>query len=625
VTTVSETPRSTRAALALAAFAAVAVGLGAGSAGAEPRAEAEDAARRAFENLKHGGDPQVLLPRMLAALEQAGLPRTGLLALVALSASPDPAVRAQARAELFRRGQKDSVLVPFLVAREGALEMEAPADLQIRLARKHLEQALALAPLEEGAAFVAAGAVPPASPAAGAVGASAPASATARAPAAAQGPTPARPPAGPGATATDGSGASSAQTAAAAAQAELSRARALAAAIPAEAAASGEAHEVAGLAALAAQEHGAAQREFAALVPPRAAANDVSGAAAAARRQRALLQLARLAYARGDDAAAAALYARVSRAAPEWLDALFESSWAHFRRGEDEKALGNLLTLHAPFFQARYFPESYVLKALLLYENCRYADASRTLQQFERSWRPVHDGLAGLLSQLATPQLAAELVLKGPAEAWARAPEPVRAHLQRLVFAPELVDEGKAAVALAAELDSFDGRTAAFRSSELARAVLPALRAARQSLLEETGRGVRARLSSARSELRELLAQSLRLSYEIAGREKELARDGAGALALSQRGQRSLPQVEEDEELWPFQGEYWRDELGSYQFTLGEHCRRAAPGVPAQLAAPAEPEDPVAAPAKAVPRGSAATGANPASAVQAVGDGGRVP
>jgi hypothetical protein len=595
VTTVSEPVRSNRAALVFAAFAAVALGVGPGSAGAEPRAEAAATALRAFEDLQHGGDGQVLLPRLLAALEETGLPRTGFFALAALSGSSDPALRAQARGELFRRREKEPALVPFLVAREGALEMDAPADLQVRLARKHLEQALALAPLEEGAAFVSAGDVLPGSPAAAAVAASAPA------------------------PAPETSGAPSAATAAA--QAELARARALAAAIPADSAAAGEAHEVAGLAALAAQDQGAAQREFAALVPQRSAANDVSGAAAAARRQRALLQLARLAYARGDDAAASALYARVSRAAPEWLDALFESSWAHFRRGEDEKALGNLLTLHAPFFQARYFPESHVLKALLLYENCRYADASRTLQQFERGFRPVHDGLVSLLSQLGTPQLAAELVLKGPDEASARAPEPVRAHLRRLVFAPELVDQGKAAVALAAELDSFDARPAMFRSSELARAVLPALRAARLSLIEETGRGVRARLSSARSELRELLAQSLRLSYEIAGREKELAREGGRALPFSQRGQRSLPQVEEDEELWPFQGEYWRDELGSYQFTLGEHCRRAAPGVPAQLAAPAEPEGPAAAPAKTVPRGSAAG----APAAQAAGDGGQAP
>jgi hypothetical protein len=38
--------------------------------------------------------------------------------------------------------------------------------------------------------------------------------------------------------------------------------------------------------------------------------------------------------------------------------------------------------------------------------------------------------------------------------------------------------------------------------------------------------------------------------------------------------------------LWPFQGEYWRDELGSYRFQLGERCRKARPP-PQQATQPA--------------------------------------
>ena len=503
----------------------------------QSREQAQTAARGAFDQLQQGGDARVLVPQLLAALEQAGLPRTGLVALSVLAQADHAAVRTQARTELFLRAQAGFALAQMLVAQQPGLENDAPAELQAKLARAHLERALADQPPEQGASFASASATAPPET-------------------------------------VDPASASSKE--------ELLRARALAAEVPAGSAVAGEAGEVRGLAALAAGDDDAAQREFAALVSPRAEAGPSDGISAA-RRQRAILQLARLAYARGDDASAIALYAKVSRAAPEWLDALFESSWARFRRGEDEKALGNLLTLHAPFFQGHYFPESYVLKALLLYENCRYADATRTLAEFERSYRPVHDGLAAELARVSTPQLAAELLLQGPHAGTSQIQGPARAEVERLVFAPELVADGRAAEDVAAELDSFDARAPDFRSSALARAVLPGLRAARMELLDQAGRGVRARLASARSELRELLAQSLRLSYEIAGREQELARAGGPALPLSQRAQRSLPQVGEDEELWPFQGEYWRDELGSYQFTLGEHCQRSAPGVPAQI------------------------------------------
>ncbi|GAC1559610.1 MAG: hypothetical protein NVS2B9_21060 [Myxococcales bacterium] len=388
----------------------------------------------------------------------------------------------------------------------------------------------------------------------------------------------------------------------------LIRARALAGQVPEDSPASAEAHEVAGLAAVAAGDTAAAEREFSALVRAESRGDRRSRAnldpARVERKERAILQLARLAYARGDDVASEAFYARVSRAAPEWLDALFESSWAHFRRGADEKALGNLLTLHAPFFQGRYFPESFVLKALLLYENCRYADASRTLAQFEARYAPVNEALGAVLAQVTTPQLAAELLESGPDGIDRKVAEPARAEVSRLLLTPALVAEGRAAVELAAELDSFDGRTSQFRTSALARALAPELRSARLFVLDGAGRRVRARLIAARGELRELLGQTLRLSYEIAGRELELAREGAAGVARTPGARRNLPQVDEDEELWPFQGEYWRDELGSYQFTLGEHCRRAAPGVPARSPGlPPAPEDsaPATAPAPAAP------------------------
>jgi hypothetical protein len=91
--------------------------------------------------------------------------------------------------------------------------------------------------------------------------------------------------------------------------------------------------------------------------------------------------------------------------------------------------------------------------------------------------------------------------------------------------------------------------------------------------------------------LRELIGQSLRLSYEIAGREKELAGEQADNTIAAQP-HKDPPQVADDEELWPFQGEYWRDELGSYRYQLGQRCRR--PRAPLPTAAKPSPPEKVA-------------------------------
>src|SRR5207248_11375855 len=320
---------------------------------------------------------------------------------------------------------------------------------------------------------------------------------------------------------------------------ELGMSRLLAASVPSGDAAEGEAREIAALAALAAGDVDSAQAAFDAV-----AKVPVKGDEAKARHQRAVLQLARLAYAKGDDARAQSCYAKVSRAAPEWLDALFESSWSHFRNGDDDKALGNLLPLHAPFFEGRYYPESYVLKALVLYENCRYLEARRTLREFEARYRPLHDGLAGALELMPRAQAAVESLSRPGGVAGF--PDASRAEVARVISAPELKTGLVQVAQMAQELDSIDHRPQTFQRTALAQAAVPRLREARLDLLQSVGDRLRSRLLMERGELRELLGQGLRLDFEIAGREKELAQAPEDASApVAQR--KTPPTVDEDE------------------------------------------------------------------------------
>ncbi|MFL5311450.1 MAG: hypothetical protein ACJ79H_13445 [Myxococcales bacterium] len=530
---------------------AVAVGTAFAARGSSEQDEA--AAARAFAALQAGkldaaaADAQVRA--LVESLDRAGLPQTATVALSVLGAQEGEAAVSASR-ELQRRAAQGGLALG-LAMRLPPSRLEA--GLAVRVARAHLEQALVLAPLEEGSAF------------AGMAGGNGAALTQASAGAPVRAALPEEP-VQPRVTAVQRL-----------ARAELERARQIAAQVPDGAASAGEAHEVSALAALAAGDTAAAEEQFEAVV--RVAAR---GAAAAERREDALLQLARLAYSRGDDARAQTMYARVSRGAPQWLDALFESSWSHFRRGEDEKALGNLLTLHAPFFQGRYFPESHVLKALVLYENCRYADARRALDEFEARYRPVHDGLAEGLQLMPTAQSAVEALASGGQALLAQLPAPARPDVARLLSTPELTLSLRQVASMARELDSIDARGPAFRGSALVSAVIPQARSARLDLVQRTGDRVRGALASERGELRELLGQSLRLGFEIAGREKDLAAAPASSAAVSQR--RPPTQVDDDEEMWPFQGEYWRDELGSYRFHLGDRCARPATPLPVQQA-----------------------------------------
>ena len=526
------------------------------------RADSPEAAfARVDKSNLPAGEARGRIATVVQALTDAGMPRSATVLLAALASDEQQSegVRDAARSALAARAAEDPGLAELLLAQESE-PGKLPSALAVRLARSHLERALQLAPVEEGVAFENLKA--PQGPAlqqaaevktldkelASEMGQSAPEPATAKPPLPPADPQPVR-----------------------SAQQELDRARALAASVPAGDPLEADAHEVAGLSALAAGDDGGAAREFIALAELPAPGGD---RAATERRDKAYLQLARLAYQGGDDARATQLYDRVGRTGPEWLEALFEASWAHFRKTEDEKALGNLLTLHAPFFQNRFFPESFVLKALVFYQNCRYADARATLTDFEQRYRPLQDGLSLTLARLATPQSAYEFLARGAVELQESVPAGAREEVGRVEQERDLLEATQAAVQLAQEIDSLDRRPNVFRNSALITRLTPRLRQARIALLESAGRKLLSRLGQERAELRELLGQTLRLSYEIAGREKELAAGGGDGLTNTHR---DPPHVDDDEELWPFQGEYWRDELGSYRYQLGRRCTKPRP------------------------------------------------
>jgi hypothetical protein len=535
------------------------------------------AAYKELDRAKLSGDEaQARVATAVRSLDDSAMPRTATVLLAALASDRDQSegVRGAARAALAARAAGDPALAELLIAEEGDTG-KLPAPLALAIARGHLERALQIAPPEEGVAFEALARDAPGEPVptvsaahpldkdlAAEMGLAAPEATSAPAP-------------------------QPQRRTIAEAQRELDAARAFATSVATGDPLEGEAHEVAGLSALAAGDTAGATKEFMAVVDLPARKGDE---AAAARRDKAWLQLARLAYQAGDDALAARLYERVGRGAPEWLDALFEASWARFRRAEDEKALGNLLTLHAPFFQERFFPESFVLKALVLYENCRYADARKALAEFQQRYEPLHDALVEALQILPTPQAASELMARGAVGVQQVIPAAAREEVARLEQAGDLRGAVVAAGQLAEEIDSVDRRPAPFRESALVARVAPLARKARARLLETAGRRLIARLESERATLRELIGQSLRLSYEIAGREKELA-GAASPGALTVQPHKDPPEVADDEELWPFQGEYWRDELGGYRYQLGQRCRRPRTPLPtASQPPPAAPK-----------------------------------
>lgn len=74
---------------------------------------------------------------------------------------------------------------------------------------------------------------------------------------------------------------------------------------------------------------------------------------------------------------------------PLWLQGLTEMGWAQLLSSDFEGAIGNMYSIHSPFFAAAYKPESYVIRTIGYLNLCQYGDAYRTLTVLEKEYRAL--------------------------------------------------------------------------------------------------------------------------------------------------------------------------------------------------------------------------------------------
>jgi hypothetical protein len=104
--------------------------------------------------------------------------------------------------------------------------------------------------------------------------------------------------------------------------------------------------------------------------------------------------------------------------------------------------------------------------------------------------------------------------------------------------------------------------------------MLEELKKQRELLIRKGGIMARSKLDFELSELKKLLANALRIKFETSTKEKEFLEKQLelGADAQIVKKYKYSVAVEDDQLYWPYEGEYWRDELGTYQYTLTKGC-----------------------------------------------------
>ncbi|NJL25338.1 MAG: hypothetical protein HC902_09270 [Calothrix sp. SM1_5_4] len=96
-------------------------------------------------------------------------------------------------------------------------------------------------------------------------------------------------------------------------------------------------------------------------------------------------------------------YMKVPKDHALWVNALIEQGWTQLALEDYSGAIGNMYSLHSPYFKAVYQPESFVVRSIGYLNICQYGDAYKTLSWIEKDYRDWFDKTNQYLSRKSEP------------------------------------------------------------------------------------------------------------------------------------------------------------------------------------------------------------------------------
>ncbi len=297
--------------------------------------------------------------------------------------------------------------------------------------------------------------------------------------------------------------------------------------------------------------------------------------------ERALLEqtwlgMARVFYSTGEYNKALKYYGLIPRKSPEWPKALFESSWAYFQLDLANKALGNLHTLNSPFFANFYSPEAPILAGVIFFYNCKYSRVRYELEEFEYSYLPVREEIDGLLAKYEDPAEIYTWLEELQKGASSGEDEQLMRILAASVDDKEIQRKIDLVRDIDKELEKLKEFPNTWRNSPLGTVLVQDSSVAKEFAISELGELVRARLERIQRELVDLNVNRERILFEVDRAERgKIEAELRAEMTIDSNDTKTKKVKVTDEQLyWTFDGEYWKDELGFYQFTVNSSCVR---------------------------------------------------
>jgi tetratricopeptide (TPR) repeat protein len=292
----------------------------------------------------------------------------------------------------------------------------------------------------------------------------------------------------------------------------------------------------------------------------------------------ALMNVARIYYAIERYDEASKYYDLVSRDSQYWPEALFENAWANFMQNNLNDTLGQILTVHSPFFKDdEWNPEATVLRALTFFNLCEYTEVEKRLIKFETDHSAMVDEMRTFVGSYSNQE-----ALKLADQAWDAyfgRTERIDSVLPKSLFTKILRNKDLAGIVRHLEvLDEeevlIDKQRSEWRDS-VGVYLKQRIERDRQKYKKRAGRLFLRELARQANKLQDLLTQSEIIRFEVVDAQRvDYAYKAQNADIGDALGDLKIDFATSVEYIyWPFNGEFWADELGYYHYTEQGSCK----------------------------------------------------
>ncbi|TDP77182.1 hypothetical protein [Bradymonas sediminis] len=285
------------------------------------------------------------------------------------------------------------------------------------------------------------------------------------------------------------------------------------------------------------------------------------------------LALARVFYEVGYYDVALYYYQKIPTDTSRNARAAFETAWTYFVKNDYKRALGAFHTLHSPYYDDWYFPDLYILESTVYLNLCDFQKSKQALAKFQTDYLDPQPRLDKFLTETTEPSEYWKAIVEYYSD---KSPKGEKA-LPEVFVSPVLADLGFHRLygvirTLQAERNALKANISTL--GEFGNTVLGGVELQLQTKIEEGGILVQQKLSQVNKELQDWDIKATQISFDIDSEEKNQLQ----AKLLNQNVQQgpqqgtSLLVVADDFTPWPFEGEYWSDEVTNYRSQLQSQC-----------------------------------------------------